>query len=351
MTWMAWRQTRTSAFVTAGVLLVVLIALLITGVHLNNEYTAYRHCLSLDCGVLRDRVAGSYSHVKLIGALLIGGPAILGVFWGAPMVSRELENGTFRLAWTQGVSRRGWITTRIAVGALETVVAGGLLAFAFTWWSKPFDLTSETRMAPAIFDQRGFVAVAYALFALALGVAASATIRRTLPAMATTLAGFIGVRMIVQFLVRPHLMTPLTKISALSQRQPDVSFLFRPGSGLRLVADSHPQLPNAWALGAKLVDSSGHGPSQGFIAQACSALLHISPSSPSPHRKLGPPPPHIIAATGQCIHNVGLHFHEAISYQPESRFWAFQWLESAIFVGLAVALLGLAVFWVRKRIV
>lgn len=351
MTWMAWRQTRTSAAVTAAILLAVLVTLLVTGVHLNNEYSAYRHCLALDCGALRDRVATSYSHVKLIGALLIGGPAILGVFWGAPMVSRELEHGTFRLAWTQGVSRGRWITTRIAIGALETVVAGGLLAFAFTWWAKPFDLTSELRIAPAVFDQRGFVAVAYALFAFALGVAASALIRRTLPAMAATLAGFVGVRMIVQYLIRPHLMTPLTKVVPLSPRRPTLDFLYRPGSGLKLVADPHPTLPHAWALGAKLVDSSGHAPTQGFINQACSALIHLPPATPSPIRQIGEPPPQIRAATGQCMHNVALRFHEAISYQPASRFWAFQWMESAIFVGLAIALTALAVYWVRRRLV
>jgi hypothetical protein len=350
MTWMAWRQMRSAALVAAAVLLAVLVTLLVTGVHLNNEYQAYRHCLSVDCGALRYRVGSSYNHVKLIGALLIGGPAILGVFWGAPMVSRELEHGTFRLAWTQGVSRTRWIVTRIAVGALATVVVGGLLAFAFTWWAKPFDLTGDLRIAPALFDQRGFVAVAYALFGFALGVASSAVLRRTLPAMAATLVGFIGVRMIVQYLVRPHLISPLTKVVPLSPRRPVLEFLYRPGGVLRLLPDSHPTLPHAWALGAKLVDSNGRRPTQGFINQACSALLHVPVQQPSPTRTLGEPPRGVRLATGQCIHNVGLRFHEAISYQPASRFWAFQWLESAIFVGLAIALLALAVYWVRRRL-
>jgi len=36
-------------------------------------------------------------------------------------------------------------------------------------------------------------------------------------------------------------------------------------------------------------------------------------------------------------------------YQPASRFWAFQGIESAIFVGLAVLLLLLTFYWVTRR--
>jgi hypothetical protein len=35
-------------------------------------------------------------------------------------------------------------------------------------------------------------------------------------------------------------------------------------------------------------------------------------------------------------------FHQLITYQPASRFWAFQGIESAVFVVLAAALLALA---------
>jgi hypothetical protein len=35
-----------------------------------------------------------------------------------------------------------------------------------------------------------------------------------------------------------------------------------------------------------------------------------------------------------------LHLRDVISYQPASRFWAFQWYEAVIFLALAVALAG-----------
>ena len=37
------------------------------------------------------------------------------------------------------------------------------------------------------------------------------------------------------------------------------------------------------------------------------------------------------------------------AYQPASRFWAFQGFEAAIFVLLALALVGFAIWWVLRR--
>jgi hypothetical protein len=44
-------------------------------------------------------------------------------------------------------------------------------------------------------------------------------------------------------------------------------------------------------------------------------------------------------------------FVNVIVYQPGDRFWAFQAIETAIFCGLAAALIGLTVWWVRYRLV
>ena len=47
--------------------------------------------------------------------LLLVVPAIIGIFWGAPLVARELETGTYRLAWTQSVTRTRWLAVKLAV--------------------------------------------------------------------------------------------------------------------------------------------------------------------------------------------------------------------------------------------
>ena len=44
-------------------------------------------------------------------------PAVIGAFWGAPLISRGLEAGTFRLAWNQSVTRTRWTLVKLASSA------------------------------------------------------------------------------------------------------------------------------------------------------------------------------------------------------------------------------------------
>ena len=41
----------------------------------------------------------------------------------------------------------------------------------------------------------------------------------------------------------------------------------------------------------------------------------------------------------------------SVVYHPASRFWLFQGIETALFLGLAAALLAVTVWWVTRRIV
>ena len=43
------------------------------------------------------------------------------------------------------------------------------------------------------------------------------------------------------------------------------------------------------------------------------------------------------------------HLRRQISYQPASRYWAFQWYETAIFLALALTLAGFCVWQIRHR--
>src|SRR3569623_848443 len=206
MTWMSWRQLRGGALAALAILASIVVVLGLTGVHLSNLYSDYKTCSGFTCDSSFNAGIRSYHHVKLIGALLIVVPALAGVFWGAPLVARELETGTFRLAWAQSVSRDRWLANRLAVSGLATALAVGTLTFAFSWWAIPFDRLGHNRLDPSIFAQRGIVPVAYALFAFALGVAAGTVLRRTLAAMGVTLVGFTAARLVTQIIVRPHQM-------------------------------------------------------------------------------------------------------------------------------------------------
>ena len=134
----------------------------------------------------------------MLGPALIAIPALLGMFLGAPLVARELESGTFRLA-TQSVTRRRWLAVRFALVGGAALVVAGAASWLVTWWFAPLDAVNMNRFDPSVFTARGVVAIGYAGFAFALGVAAGALTRRTLPAIGATLLGFAGTRIAFTF--------------------------------------------------------------------------------------------------------------------------------------------------------
>jgi len=88
---------------------------------------------------------------------------------GSTLVARELETGTYRLAWTQSVTRTRWLAVKLGVVGLASMVVAGLFSLMVTWWFSPIDRVNMTVFAT--FDQRNIVAVGYAAFAFALGAA------------------------------------------------------------------------------------------------------------------------------------------------------------------------------------
>jgi len=112
MIWLTWRQFRSQAVSSLAVLAAFAILLGATGPHLANLYagSGVASCHGQGCqnpaNAFLDQVSGVYSLVFTLGlAAVILAPAVIGIFWGAPLIAREFETGTFRLAWTQGVTR------------------------------------------------------------------------------------------------------------------------------------------------------------------------------------------------------------------------------------------------------
>lgn len=107
-------------------------------------------------------------------------PGLLGIFWGAALIARELETGTFRFAWTQGITRTRWMAVKLGVAGLASMAVTGLLSLLVTWWSSPLDTVSADPFGT--FDERGLAPVGYAAFAFALGVTAGfSSAARSLP--------------------------------------------------------------------------------------------------------------------------------------------------------------------------
>jgi hypothetical protein len=83
-----------------------------------------------------------------------------------------------------------------------------------------------------------------------------------------------------------------------------------------------------------------------FVQQHCPSLsLPPKPSGPGIEQA----PPGIAPAAKACTALAQRTFHIVVTYQPGSRYWAFQWIETGSFV--ALALLGAAgcYWWVVRR--
>ena len=78
---------------------------------MRTAYAAYLDCTlshSARCQFKWQTFHDSYGQPGLLGVILLFLPGIVGAFAGARLLARELETGTFRYAWTQGVGRMRW---------------------------------------------------------------------------------------------------------------------------------------------------------------------------------------------------------------------------------------------------
>jgi hypothetical protein len=134
-------------------------------------------------------------------------PGVLGVFVAAPLISREVEEGTHMFIWTQSITRIRWLSTKLILLGLATVALASALSVLAFWWHQPLDrIYADGNWT--FFDIMGLAPVAYALFAFALGVSAGAVIQRTVPAMAATLVLFVATRLAI-YLWRPWFLPPM----------------------------------------------------------------------------------------------------------------------------------------------
>ena len=74
-----------------------------------------------------------------VTAVVLVLPALIGLFWGAPLIARELEAGTHRLVWNQSITRTRWLAVKLGLVGLAAIAAAGLGSLAVDWWSDPID--------------------------------------------------------------------------------------------------------------------------------------------------------------------------------------------------------------------
>jgi hypothetical protein len=338
MTWLTWRQFRMQAVAAAATLAVFAVVFAATGPHLASLYAASGlsgcqrgSCQHLANNFLR-QLDGTYGMLWTLGvAIILLAPAVIGLFWGAPLIARERETGTAALAWNQSVTRTRWLAVKLAVGGLGAMALTEVLSLMQAWWAAPIGRAigyggagagtlSQGRFSSLVFASHGVTPLGYAAFAFTLGVVVGALIRRTVPAMAVTLAIFAALQIAVPLWIRPHLF-PARQIvvSVASLQEISLSQGGLNGSSFTLHALSVPGQPADWLLSSGSVNAAGQA--VGTTPAACTA----------PSIENGP-------AFFTCLASHGIR--ETITYQPASRYWDFQWTETAIYLVLALALAG-----------
>ncbi|MFE1366481.1 ABC transporter permease [Streptomyces anulatus] len=140
-----------------------------------------------------DVYVSSYAHTSAESLLVNGGTvlvllaAFIGVFVAGPLIARELESGTFRLAWAQSVSPAHWLAARLAVPAALTVTGLTVLVVVLRWglWALRAGPSSPGLRwyASGVFPGTGPAILGYALLAVAVGALCAVLVRRTVLSM------------------------------------------------------------------------------------------------------------------------------------------------------------------------
>jgi hypothetical protein len=315
MNYLIWKLHRNQVRVAIAALLILAVVLITSGIHMSRVYRAALVACAGNgaCSDLQNTLfQGDGLILDLVLATLVI-PFLLGMFWGAPLLSRDLEEGTHNLVWTQSITRKHWFSVNVIWALFAASVYGAAISALVTWWRALFDTFFwRGRMSPLIFDLQGVVPIAYSIFAVSLGVASGAWFRRVVPAMATTLGLLVAIRVVILLYVRPHYLAPLH-------------------ASLSLTLGKHSAgSANGWELSRNIADASGHllGNDLMSVPSACHESLFDG-------------------SVMNCLAQHG--YQRLVTYQPESRFWTCQGIESGLFGCLAALALGVAYWRITRR--
>jgi len=293
MSWVVWRQGRSENVVLLALLGAVALVLVLTGAHMRSVFTANGLAACTgdsatsppSCSIL---VQGFESRFDSLSAL-------------APWFG--MASGL--MAWTQSLTPRRWLTTRIGLLVIGSIACGAVLIALGTWWRHPLDALAG-RVSPDQFDLEGVLPIAYTLLAAAAVLAVGTVTRRT----GLAVAGGFGVYLVARLLsptIRQQLIAPVHSLTP-APHAPVGIF-------------------KAWVISQGFTDAHGHSIPGGVPNSCFNGQNSLSDS---------------------CL--VNHHVFQNIVYEPASRFWTLQGAEAGIFIALSLALLALAAWWINRRI-
>jgi ABC-type transport system involved in multi-copper enzyme maturation permease subunit len=293
MIWVSWRQHRGQAISCLALLAALAVYAIIESTSMRTAFgnDHLGPCLASSQGTGCQNAVGNFmgdfgSEVNIaFWSVCLILPGVIGVLVGGSLIARELEYGTWRLAWSQTVPRARWLAVKLALVTGGLIVLGAAMTAVIMWYRAPMDRLTG-RLIHNSYDYEGLVLTAYILCAFGFAVLAGLLIRRSIPAMVAAFIPWLAIRLVIEFIFRDHFLTPLTMA-----------------------------IPKACRTGP-----CGYG--IGFV-------------------------PQITGRIGDLV--LSINGNNTITYQPADRFWPFQFIEAGIFVALTAAALGATIWLLHRR--
>ncbi|MFE0737770.1 ABC transporter permease [Streptomyces sp. NPDC058855] len=315
-TWVTVRQYRRTLWLVGAVVAlvgVVLGALWIWDARVPDTYTQGGRTLPAQNDTGRHLLSFTVGEVAN-GMLLL--PVLLGAFVAGPLIAREYESGTYRLALTQSVGPAAWLRAKlltVTVAALVTALALTVL-YRLTWGHLTDPRLRDFDLGP--YEVTGPVLFAQLLAAVAVGALVGQLVRRTLLAMAAT-GAVLGVVLLVVGALRWSLV-PVRTITG-------------PNGDMLMPRD------NGLLMDTGLLTSTGAR----FDREICWQEANTTPGVDADHDLW-------ITAHERCLarHDVTGQY---VDYHPQSHFWPTQFIETGILLALAALALFAAFRVLRAR--
>ncbi len=315
MIWVTWRQHRATIITLPALLAGIGVFLLFMGLKIHHDYAVLTACHPFSSSTCQD-LNTTFNRTdwvigNVLNILMNLTPVLLGAFAGAPVLARELETGTFRYAWTQGIGRERWTVAKLTLLAVVVVAVTAAFSELFSWFFAPFipqeDLTVYTE---GVFHSRPVAFAAWTLAAFTMGAFFGMLFRRIIPAMAVTLGAYLGLALLT-WDVRKYY--PLSLVSS------------NPGIGSGRITPDDPWVLSQWFTGR-----GGQTVSQAVVNRVVGQYQVADP------RQLA----RVLAQHGYTVWT---------RYIPVSRFWPMQFVEGAWLLVLSAFLVTATVWLVRRR--
>jgi hypothetical protein len=312
MIWLVWRRQRAALLTATGLVAAYCIVLAAGRVALVAHLQAHGvadACFDVPSAACRSAATaalmsdGPVAFTAFWGPgqlVLLAVPLAVGLLAGTGVFRRELDEGTHVLALTQSVSATRWWATGLLVSGVPVVVLLVPLGLVVEWAYAPSGLMhSFSPLETPLFESAGPAPIAYGLLAFTLAAGTGLVARGNLAPVVVAVAGYVAAMFVLAIVARPQYLPAETVRQAVDFSRPDVGIRDVPG----------------WTVGRRWLDAQG----------APRAYAGCADGS---------------RAAGECLRDAGISGYE-MRVQPDSRYWAFQLIETAILLALSAVALTL----------